>query len=104
MNELGAEFDGSRRVRIRDGEDAAADAIAGFEDLDVDAGLMQRTGGGKSGRARTDHYHHERKCTANDDARGLLALGVWLWTTAQSPEPRAQSPEPKAKSQKPALR
>ena len=59
MNELGAEFDGSPRVGIRDGEDAAADAIAGFEDLDVDARLMQRTGRGKSGRARTDDdYDH----------------------------------------------
>src|SRR4030095_5717627 len=82
MNELGAEFDGSRRVGIPDGEYAAADAIAGFEDLDVDAGLMQRTGGGKSGRARTDHYDHKTKCTPR----------------AQSPEPRAQSPEPRAQS------
>ena len=79
MNELGAKLDRSRGVGIRDGEDAAADAIAGFEDLDVDAGLMQRTGSGKSGRARTDHYDHETKCTG-------------------------KSPEPKAQSRKPELR
>ena len=58
MNELGAKLDRVRCLGIRDGEDAAADAIAGLDDFDIDAGLMQRTCRGKACRARTDYDDH----------------------------------------------
>ncbi len=67
MYELGAEFDGARDVSRRDGEDAAAYTIACLEDFDVNARVMQRTSSSQSCRARTDHHHHETKCTAIDD-------------------------------------
>lgn len=58
MNELGTELDGTGRMGITDGEDAAAWTIARFEDLNVNACLVQRTRSRESGRTRADHHHH----------------------------------------------
>ena len=58
MNEFGAEFDGARGVSGCDREDAAAYPIAGFQDFDVYAGLMQRTSRSQSGGTSTDDYDH----------------------------------------------
>jgi hypothetical protein len=61
VNEFRAELDRARYVRRCDREDAAADAIAGFEDFDVNTRLMERTCGGNTCRTRTDHNDHETK-------------------------------------------
>jgi hypothetical protein len=58
MNELGAEFDWTCGVRGRDCEDAPAYTIAGFEDFDVNANVMQRTRRSQAGGTRADHHHH----------------------------------------------
>ena len=59
MNELGAELDRARGVSGCDREDAAAYAIAGFEDFDINASLMQRTGCSQAGGTGTDDYDHQ---------------------------------------------
>ena len=58
MNELGAKLDRSPGMGIRDGEDAAAYAVACFEDFDINASLMQGTRSGESGRAGADDHDH----------------------------------------------
>jgi len=67
VNELCTQFDWASHVRRCDREDAAAYAIAGFEDFDIYAGLMQRTSRAQPGRAGANHDDHETKCTAIDD-------------------------------------
>ena len=53
MDEFGSQLDGMIRIGVVLGEDAAADAVAGFEDLDMEPGAGQVEGGGKAGCAST---------------------------------------------------
>ena len=55
MNELRAKLDRSLCGGIRDGEDAAANAIARLDDLYVNACIVQRTCCGEAGGSGADH-------------------------------------------------
>jgi hypothetical protein len=68
--ELGAELDGPPCDGIANGEDAPAYAVARVEDVNVNAVVVQRTRGGKSGGTRPNHDDHGVKCTALDEWRG----------------------------------
>ena len=57
MDKLGAELDVSVAVIRMLGEDAAADAIAGFEKGDSEAGGGQFCSSGKPGDSRADDEH-----------------------------------------------
>jgi hypothetical protein len=54
VNELGAELDGNRAQRVVNGVNAAAEAMAGFEDRDVEAAPGERPCGSESGGAGAD--------------------------------------------------
>src|SRR5688572_29428340 len=78
VNELGAELDGTRCMRIGEGKDAPAYARARFEDFDVNASLVQRARSGQSSRSRANHNDHATKCTSNDSDDGAEARGRLL--------------------------
>jgi len=54
MHEFGAEFDGVIESWIVLGEDASAEAVAGFDDFDADSGAGEFEGGGKASYAGSE--------------------------------------------------
>ena len=75
MDEFGAEFEDL--VAFTDGADAAADAVAGFEDEDLAAGFGEAAGSGEACHAGTDdqdslsaRFHLEIGCGAAREVNG----------------------------------
>jgi hypothetical protein len=85
MDEFGAELDGDgcRCVPMR--QDAAADSLAGFEDDDIEALVVERAGGGEAGRAGSDDgdvnggrgaFEHGRRWLAYEGCQA--AWGIFI--------------------------
>jgi hypothetical protein len=55
MNELGAKLDGDRCVDGAHRPDSSSDTVTGLENCDIDALVVQRPRGSKSGCACSNH-------------------------------------------------
>src|SRR5512135_3522467 len=76
MDEFGPEFERDLAGGIVLGEDAPAEAVAGFQQSDVDTPLSQRGGGSKPRCARADDEnvsHAEIRCSILDRAAGACS-------------------------------
>jgi hypothetical protein len=57
VNELGSQLDGELLFQIVESVDTAADAVAGFENNDGEAGLCELGCGHESGNSAAYHDH-----------------------------------------------
>src|SRR2546421_6288966 len=93
MDELRAKLDGNREIRLVEGEDAAADALAALDDADTPAGTRKVARGSKARRAGADDQNvvadfYSLTISAHGSLRTARTFSSMSFCVARSPRTR----------------